>query len=159
MEKDQLERRACPCTHIVSLAEKTAGQIQSVTQEITHTKDTFESRMEILISNNEELQLGVKECLESMQKSALAMQEGTFKFQRLDMDISSIRNEMSAARASAKEHSIEKIRARVNEETHYRSEIEDRFKKIEWAVFIVAAVFIMSHGHTVVSYFERWAGR
>lgn len=159
MTAPELERRSCPCTHIVSLAEKTSGQFQVVTQEILHTKATIEERMEVLVTNSENLQLGVKECLESMQKSTVLFNEGTYKFQRIDSELASIRNEAAASKLSAKEHSIDKIRNRQVEEAHYRKDIDARFKIIERVLLLVSMVFVLSHGHTVVSFFEGLYGR
>jgi len=143
----------------VSLSEKTTGELKLLQQDMANTKDSIDNRVRESLEDIESMRLGIKECLESMQKSTVMFSEGNYRFQKIDGEMQSIRNDMSAARISAKEHSIEKIKNRMAEESNYRGDVDKRFRKAEWALFTLATMLILSHGHTVVSFFEKMVTR
>lgn len=154
-----VERRTCPCTHIVALAEKTSGDIKLIQQDLANTRGALEDRSRASLEDIEAMRIGIKECLESMQKSALMFSEGNHRFQRIDGEVIALKNEMISSKLEAKEQSIEKVRAWQEEEAKYRAGVAGQFDAHRRAWLAITSVIIIFHGQEVVRLFERFVFR
>jgi hypothetical protein len=141
------DRRACPCNHIVALAEKTAGEIKLVNKDISHMGDDLKNETKDLLEDYKGMNLQIKECLETMQKTTIEFMQGVARFERIEAEIANIKLEMATRQLASKEHSLEKIRSRQAEEDNYRGKINRRFYIAE--ATIVATVFFLLKTHSV----------
>lgn len=146
------DRRLCPCTHIVALAEKTSGELKLVQKDIDHIGIDLRDEIKDVLTDYREMNLSVKECLETMQKTAIEFMQGISRFERIEADISGIKLDASAYKLSAKEHSADKIRSRKEEEDSYRKGVKRSILFCEFGLGATCLFLLRTHGSEAISF-------
>lgn len=97
----------CPCKYIVELD----GNINLVKAEAEHAKASLRSEVMVLLADYKDMNLQVKECLMSMQQSALMFNDGNHKFDAIRRELKCVSKALVELEASIdnEAHSIEKI--------------------------------------------------
>jgi len=154
-EMSPVERRECPCTHIVELAAGTAGEFKLLRSELEHTAGGVEERIKDTLDDFREMRLEIKGCLASMQESALMFNNGQHRFVKIETELIDIKAAAAAARLAAEKHKLEKIKARQEEETAYRKGIRRRFLLAEGVIVLVCLFLLRTHSIEAVAFISK----
>lgn len=161
-----LERRSCPCTHIVALAEKTAGdikllsektagEIKLISSETSHMGDALRVEIRNTLEDFQEMRVSMRECLEDTKVASDRLSDGVRRFEGLEATVAKMHTDAADARAAYKEHSMAKIKQRQDEEASYRQTIRERIKYLVYWLCGLTLFLLVSHTLEFVEFLKK----